>query len=477
MQKPLWYCLFFLLFHFTAKAQLRLANIFTDNMVLQQQTNAAIWGWATPGSTITLRSSWDNNLVKAKSDASGKWLAHLKTPSAGGPYEIVITDGKAIRLKNVLIGEVWLCSGQSNMEMPVKGYKGQPVTGSNDAIVRSKNPMLRLYTVPRAAHTTSQDTTKPSAWSEAAPETVSNFSATAYFFGKLLNDVINVPVGLINSSYGTSEIQSWMTVSSLKPFPEISIPAKNDTIKVPYRTPTALYNGMISGIVGYAIKGVIWYQGESNYENASQYERLLPAMVKEWRTLWSKGMQDTFSFYYAQIAPFNYSTFHPNDKRQSLNAAYLRDAQRKATQFIPRSGMAVLMDIGEENNIHPSDKRTGGERLALLALGNDYRIEGFGYKSPTYDTLIIKDTVAEVRFRGAQNWLTAYGRELKHFQIAGNDKIFYPAKTTIYRNTVRVSSPLVKAPVAVRYAFHDFVVGELFSTEGLPVSSFRTDNW
>lgn len=464
----------FLILCIAAPAQVKLASLFTDNMVLQQKTDVPVWGWDSPGTPITVTPSWDKKQYSTKTDASGKWFVKIATPSFGGPYEIIISDGKPVKLSNVLLGEVWLCSGQSNMEMPMKGFKGQPIIGSNDAILRSANKNIRIYTVPRSSVTEVQQNSKPSSWKEADPESVSNFSATAYYFGKLLNQLLNVPIGLIHSSFSGSFAQAWMNPGSLKDFPEITVPAKGDSIKFVSRTPTTLYNGMLHPIVGYAIKGAIWYQGESNYDQPDQYEKLFPAMVKQWRAEWNIG---NFPFYFAQIAPYNYAQLPPYSVGGKFNSAYLRDAQRKCSDFIPASGMAVLMDIGEEKSIHPSHKVEGGERLALLALGRTYGLKGFGFDSPAYDSVSVSGNIAEVRFKNASNWLTSYGKELSYFEIAGKDKIFYPAKAVISRNTVLVSSPQVKEPLAVRYAFKDFVVGDLFSTEGLPVSSFRTDNW
>jgi sialate O-acetylesterase len=464
----------FLLFTFSSFAQVKLPSIFTDNMVLQQQTTVKVWGWSKAGNNVTVTPSWNHKRYNAKADASGKFVLKVETPSAGGPYNITFSDGKPITLTNVLIGEVWLCSGQSNMEMPMKGFKGQPIVGSNEAILKSRNKNLRLYTLPRSSVTEPQENSKPSEWKEADPESVSNFSATAYYFGRLLSEMLNVPIGLIHSSFSGSYAEAWMTPRILEQFRDIKIPSKGDTIKAVSRTPTTLYNGMIHPIEGYGIRGAIWYQGESNYDNPDKYEVLFPAMVKEWRTLWNIG---DFPFYYAQIAPYDYLQLPPYNFGGKYNSAYLRDAQRKCVDKIPNSAMAVLMDIGEENSIHPSHKEPGGTRLALLALGKTYGLKGFGFESPAYDTLVASSGIAEVKFKNAPNWLTSYGKELSTFQIAGKDKVFYPAKAVISKSSVMVSSPQVKEPVAVRYAFKDFVVGDLYGTDGLPVSSFRTDNW
>lgn len=465
------FCLLFSLF---AVADVRLASIFTDNMVLQQKANAPIWGWADEGKSIKVKTSWNGKTYSAKADGSGKWLVRVATPGAGGPYEITISDGKAIKLKNILIGEVWICGGQSNMEMPMKGFKGQPIIGSNDAILKSKNPKIRVYTVPRSSVTELQQNSKPSVWKEANPESISNFSATGYYFGRLLNEMLDIPVGLINVSYSGSFVEAWMSPENLKQFPEVKIPAKGDTIKAVSRTPTTLYNGMLYPITGYGIKGAIFYQGESNYERPDRYEEMFPAMVKEWRSLWKQG---DFPFYYVQIAPYNYAQLPPYNKGGKFNSAYLRDAQRKSLTKIPNSAMAVVLDIGEENIIHPANKEAGGKRLALLALANTYGLKGFGFASPLYKSMSVKGSVATVSFDNAANGLTSFSKELQTFEIAGADKVFHPAKATLNGSSVSVSSPMVKEPVAVRYAFKDFVTGDLFSNEGLPASSFRTDDW
>lgn len=459
---------------FSGSSQVRLASIFTDNMVVQQKSQAPIWGWASPSSTVTINPSWTQKTYSTKADVSGKWKLSVETPAAGGPFQITISDGHPVRLNNVLAGEVWLCAGQSNMEMPMKGFKGQPIIGSNEAILKSTNKNIRVYTVPRGSVTTPQENSKPSVWKEASPESISDFSATAYYFGKDLSELLNVPIGLINVSYGGSPVESWMDASTLKAFPDIKVPAKTDSILSPNRTPTTLYNAMLHPVAGYGIKGMTWYQGESNYDRPDQYESLFPTAVQQWRSEWSMG---NFPFYYVQIAPYNYAQLPPYNAGGKYNSAYLRDAQRKALKVIPNSGMAVLMDVGEENSIHPAHKKEAGQRLALLALGKSYGLKGFGIESPSYDTLAINNAIAEVKFRNAPNWLTSYGKELSQFEIAGKDKVFYPAKAVIYRSSVMVSSPQVKEPVAVRYAFKDFSTGDLFSTEGLPVSSFRTDNW
>lgn len=471
--------LLFILFAFgnlIAEAKIVLPPFFADNMVLQQQSDVAIWGWTKAGSTVQLSCTWNKKKYGTSADANGKWKLSIATPAAGGPYEITISDGESLTLKNILIGEVWLCSGQSNMEMPMKGYRDQPIKGSNDAVFQSANNQIRLYTVPRAVKTFIQDSTRKADWQIAGSETVNNFSAVAYHFGRILQAKLNVPIGLINISYGGSSAEAWMSPEALKAFPELTIPSLADSSKVNNRTPTTLYNGMLKPFIGFTIRGCLWYQGESNNGRAEQYEKLFPAMVKQWRDEFGIG---EFPFYFAQIAPYNYrngaNATSPLDLKS--NSAFLRDAQRKSVNHIPNSGMVVLMDNGEEFNIHPADKETVGKRFSYMALGATYQLKGFAYQSPALDSLLINGSIATLKFKYVPNGLTSYGKPLTQFEIAGADKIFRPAAASIRNGTIVVSSPLVPAPVAVRYAFRDFIVGELFSTEGYPVSSFRTDEW
>ena len=281
-------------------------------------------------------------------------------------------------------------------------------------------------------------------------------------------------MALINVSYGGSPAEAFMSAESLKAFPEIAVPSATGTEKLNNKNATTLYNGMIHPVIGYTIKGCIWYQGESNYDRPDQYEKLFPAMVQLWRNEWG---QENFPFYFAQIAPYAYSNLPAGNRSEKLNSAYLRDAQRKALAVMPASGMIVLMDAGEEKSIHPANKEVVGKRFACLALGDGYAFKGFAYQSPAYDSLLITGNVATIKFKNAANGLTGFGKPITQFEIAGADKNFYSAQAVVLRGVVQLSSPQVALPVAVRYAFKDFIMGELFSTEGYPVSSFRTDDW
>lgn len=458
------------------KAELKMPAIFGNNMMLQQNTEVKLWGWGDKGKTVILTPSWSSQSYSVKVDNSGKWSVKIPTPTASyQTYTLKVSDSKNnLNFTNILVGEVWLCSGQSNMEMPMKGFKNQPILGGNEAILKSKNKNIRFITVKRTSTLTPQEDIIGE-WFEASPETVKNFSATGYYYGRLLNEMLDVPVGMILSAWGGSWIESWMSKEMLNGFHTVKLPENEEDIKEKNRTPTTLFNGMINPIAGYTIKGCIWYQGESNYDRVDEYSPLFEKMVSEWRNIWQQG---EFPFYYCQIAPYDYESIAPdNQKGGKYNSAFLREAQYKSAQVIPNSGMVVLMDIGQKNCIHPQRKQSGGERLAMMALAKTYGMEGFGYESPVYKEITVEGNKAILTFDNAPMWLTSFDKELTLFEIAGADKVFHPAKAEIKRSKIEVSSDKVPTPVAVRYAFKDFVIGDLYSTEGLPVSSFRTDNW
>lgn len=472
--KTYFFMMVFLLAQLESQAEVRLSALFTDGMVLQQQSKVPVWGWADPQTTVTLQTSWNGQKYQAKADKLGQWKIVVQTPVAGGSYQIKVSEKNVIELYDILIGEVWLCSGQSNMEMPLKGYPGQPILSSTEAMVNSRDDQLRIYTVPRNPLLQPASDSKPSVWKKVEPQSVVGFSATAYYFGRQLRKTLGVPVGLIHSSYGGSTIEAWMEASWLADQKDIKIPKQEEGLKDKNRVPTMLYNGMIHPIAGYGIRGMIWYQGESNYDRAEQYEVLFPRMVEKFRALWGNNK---LPFYFMQIAPFDYASLPPYHVGEKYNSAYLRDAQRKSLDKIPYSAMAVTMDLGEQNCIHPSHKQQSGERLAYLALHDSYGFETLNLKSPLYETLEIKGSTAILSFKDAPLGLTAYGKEIKTFEVAGKDQVFYPAEAVLKGKTIIVASLKVEEPVAVRYAFKDFVVGEVFGANGLPLSSFRTDDW
>lgn len=457
----------------TAQAEVKLPAFFSTNMVMQQQTDANLWGTAGKNKTVKIFTSWDKKTYKADADSNGAWRLQVRTPAAGGPYYITFNDGKETRLDNIMMGELWLCSGQSNMEMPMKGFKNQPVEGANDATLKSRNPNLRLFTVKRHS-TIDPQTDVTGQWFEAQPEAVREFSATAYFFGRMLQEQLNVPVGLIVTAWGGSACEAWMTAEWLKAFPAAKIPKTQDDVNASKnRTPTALYNGMLHPLIGLSMRGAIWYQGEDNYNRASTYADMFSTMVRGWRQEWGIG---DFPFYYCQIAPYEYGIITEAGK-DTINSAFLREQQLRAEAMIPNSGMAVLMDAGLRDGIHPMKKRVAGERLARLALVKTYGVNGVTAESPRYNHIEISNDTVTVFFERADMWVNCHGRyNSELFEVAGEDKVFHPAKAWVYRSKILVKSDEVSKPVAVRYAFKNYVEGDVYG-EDLPVSSFRSDNW
>jgi sialate O-acetylesterase len=449
-------------------AQVKLPAIFGDNMVLQQQTDAAIWGKAGINANVRISTSWNGKSYTARADKDGNWKTKVSTPSAGGPYTVTISESNTIVIKNVMIGEVWVCSGQSNMEMTMKGYRNQPVNGSNEYIATSSNNQIRFITIPRTMGQTPQDNFKGE-WKVCEPENVVDFSATGYFFGLMLNKILKVPVGLISTSWGGTRIEPWISETGLKKFDWLKLPDKTQPLTGTnaQQTPAVLFNAMINPIVGYGIKGAIWYQGEANRNEPAQYQQLLPGLVENWRSVWNVG---DFSFYYVQIAPYDYGP-------TGLNSAFLREAQLKASTAISNIGMACVMDTGEKDIIHPSNKKAAGDRLAFQALVKTYGKKGIVCDGPVFKEMKVEGSIARLTFDNAPNGLIDLGRELTCFEAAGANKRFYPAKAFVTNAGITIFCQSVAEIVAVRYAFKDFIVGDLFNNEGLPASSFRTDTW
>ena len=351
----------------------------------------------------------------------------------------------------------------------MKGFKQQPVEGTTEELLRCKDDQLRLFTVKRHVSLT-PEWNVTGQWSEANSASVRDFSATAYYFGRALRSALGVPVGLISTSWGGSACEAWMKADWLKAFPKVKQTiTEEDFKKLQQRCPTALFNGQLSPLVGYGMRGAIWYQGEDNVPRYDYYAELLKAMVEGWRSEWKQG---DFPFYYCQIAPYDYSLIDWKDSQ------YLREQQMKAEEMIPNARMAVLMDAGLEYGIHPRKKRQAGERLALLALANTYEVKGLP-DFAVYKEVTFQNDTAVIAFDRSKEWVyLEHGPTVSdNFEVAGQDRVFHPAsKVWVSRNRVYVISDKVKQPVAVRYAFKDWADGDLMH-DGLPVSSFRTDDW
>lgn len=638
--------------------ELKLPAIFSDNMVLQQKSSAPVWGWERPGQAVQVTGSWNNRTVNTVTDKSGKWMLKLSTPAAGGPYTLSIKSDKTISLQNVMIGEVWVCSGQSNMEMPMTGWPNTPIFKSESTIKEASNyPNIRLFNLQKKIAETPQSDCVGH-WVNSSPESVAKFSATGYFFGLELYKRLNIPVGLIMTAWGGTPSESWTSADyigkyeyfkpqmerlvnkdshkndslnqvkamadwQLKVGPDnMDLPGSaqkwmsnslNDsdwnktmipedwladpklngfggivwfrkTVEIPkewegkdlsvefgpiddmdiswindYRLgehmaadqyliprkytlpankvkagpnvivvrminimgpggingtrsqlkiypvqngddkaislagewkykmdadlaklpafptnkavfnanyPSSLYNGMINPLIPFAIKGAIWYQGESNVYDAKLYGQIFPEMVKCWRANWNQG---DFPFYYVQIAPYDYGT--------NTKSELLREAQLHSLKTIPNSGMAITMDIATISNIHPPDKENVGKRLAYWAFAKNYGFKDVAFSGPLYKSMMLEEDEIRLSFDYAKNGLEARGGELTNFEIAGRDRIFVPALAVIENNTIVVSSLKVPNPVAVRYCWSNTATPNLFNIEGLPASSFRTDDW
>lgn len=452
------------------QAEITLPAIIGNNMVLQRQSDVPLWGRAAANAQVAVTTSWNSRQYTARAGADGKWRLNIQTPAAGGPYEITFKEepegGQELKLTNILIGEVWVCSGQSNMEMPLKGFRNQPILYANDILIDAHEPLVRLFHVQRAASATeAYDCT--GSWEVSSARAAADFSAVGFQFAKQLQEILGVPVGIIQSAWGGTPIEAWTDKASIASVPGIEIPFPSDSVEAGRLVSTCLYNGMIAPIAGFGIKGFLWYQGEANRGRPEQYAQLTEAMVSGWRKQWGN---DKLPFYYVQIAPYQYPS-------HAALVPWLREAQLKAMELVPFSGMAVSLDVGSAETIHPPDKTTIAKRLLYWALANDYGMEGITCEGPAYRSMEIKENKILLTFDQVPGGLTSFDQELSSFEIAGADRQFYPAKAAIVKEGVLVQSDQVDAPVAVRYAFKDMTEGHLYNTAGLPASPFRTDDW
>ena len=473
LKKNLFFCILFV-FISNLNAQIELGPLFSDDMILQRNSQVSIWGSAKGNEKVSIISSWNNNEVFTKADNNGNWTADISTPDAGGPYEIKISSKKNIlNLTNVLIGEVWVASGQSNMQMALYGGGREPVLRSIDMIAQAKNPNIRLFTVK---HNSSNSPIKElkGKWLVSSPANVSAFSAVGYSFADYLNKVLDIPIGIINTSWGGTPAEAWTDKKTLDSNFEKSQIRNNHKDKVVQHNPSGLFNAMINPLIPFKIRGAIWYQGEGNVSRANNYTKLMNKMIEGWRSNWGQG---SFPFYFVQLAPFSYNGIN------NTASAYFREAQLHTMLQTENTGMAVTLDIGSEKTIHPPEKILVGKRLAYWALVKDYNLGGISFSGPIYKSLNINGDKVIVNFDYAQNGITSYNKAIVGFEIAGEDKIFYPANAKVIRgygsnrSKLEVSSDSVKKPVAVRYGWKNYLKGNLYNTQGLPASSFRSDNW
>ena len=465
--------LFVFLLSFSSIAQIELSNLFSDNMVLQQESHVNFWGKAKKNQELIIYASWSGKIIRTIVKDDGSWEVKIKTPSAGGPYNIQVTcDGETKTINNVLIGEVWLASGQSNMEMTLSGNNREPVNGSLDAIANSNNTKIRFFNV-KVKVSEERINDIEGEWFEANFKNTPNFSAVAYSFAKYLNQVLDIPFGIINSPKDGSVAEAWISPDVLKKITtnkELSYYAKQ-----PHNNPSVLFNGMINAIIPFTIKGVIWYQGEGNSGRYQNYMKLMNGLIKNWRDEWGLG---DFPFYFVQLAP-NGSLGQGNGTSQ----AFLREAQLRTMLSVENTGMAVTLDIGSTITNHPPEKLLIGKRLAYWALAKNYGFNSLPYSGPVYESMKVKNNKVYVNFKFAKNGVTSYGKPLSGFEIAGEDKIFYSADASIdphwsagweNRSVLTLSNKNVPNPLYIRYGWKNYIEGALYNVEGLPASSFKS---
>ncbi len=458
-----------LLFAGVAVAELKLPSIFGDHMVLQRERPVAVWGWDEAGEEVTV--TLDGKSVKTTADSQGRWQVTLPAHAAGGPFTLTIEGSQTKKLTDVLIGEVWLCSGQSNMEWPVSRS-----LNAKEEIATANHPQIRHIKIPHTPKTTPQDNVESSGWQVCSPTTVASFTAVGYFYGRNLQQQLDCPVGLIGSNWGGTRIEPWTPPVGFQSVPALKeitdklneYPTKRANGSINHQTPLALYNGMIHPLLPYSIRGAIWYQGESNNGEGMLYYEKMKALIAGWRSVWN---QPDMPFYFVQLAPFRYGRRDP----ELLPGIW--EAQLKSLT-VPHTGMAVTVDIGNVKDIHPKNKQEVGRRLALWALAKTYHKPIAVYSGPLYRSMKVEGNRIRISFDHAGSGLVSRdGKPLSWFTIAGEDKKFVEAQAEIDGESVVVSSPQVSKPVAVRFGWHDKAEPNLSNKEGLPASPFRTDQW
>jgi len=465
----------------SAQADVKLASIFGDSMVLQRELPVPVWGWAAAGEEVTVTLGDQSKKVTA--DADGRWQVKLDPLKANGEGQMLKVSGKnTIELKDVLIGEVWICSGQSNMEWPL-----QSTINANEEVAAASHPQIRLFNVPGHLTSPVAKDTCPGNWQICEPNTAGGFSAVGYFFGRRLQDELKVPIGLVGSNWGGTRIEPWTSPAGFQSVPELKaiadqVAAYKEDTKVEGGSPSAIYNAMVHPLAPFAMRGAIWYQGESNGGEGESYYHKTQALVNGWRELFNPDL----AFYWVQLANFQ----NPNDNPEGGDGwAKLREAQRKSLN-IKHTGMAVIIDIGEAGDIHPRNKQDVGSRLAQWALNQTYGMKNVVPSGPLYKSHKAEGGSIRVSFDhvggglvvgkkdGLTPLLVVKDGKLERFAIAGADKKWHWAEATIDGGGVVVKSSEVAEPVAVRYAYSMNPTGaNLYNIEGIPASPFRTDDW
>jgi sialate O-acetylesterase len=453
-------------------ATIKLPDIIGEGMVLQQNSRVRLWGEARSEAMVTVKTSWSKKMWQTTSRKDGQWSIWIDTSK--GSYksqQIEISDGMPLKLNNVLLGEVWLCSGQSNMEMPLRGYPNSPVANGNEAIATSGQwrGKIHFVSIPWTETLQPQDRCKGK-WVEAEPDNAQWFSAIAYHYAIMLNSALDVPIGVISCCWGGSTLEGWLPENILSGYPDIDLDKAKSKKGMQCLRPMIMYNGMLYPLHWYTIKGFLWYQGESNVDKYKVYSQRLVTLIRHWRSLWGLG---DIPFYYVEIAPYDYA--------DNLDAARFRESQFQAQFMVPQSGMVCindLVELYEHPCIHPKNKESVGKRLAYMALSETYHIKGIQCRGPEYQSMEIKDSTAILTFKNADDGFNRL-TDIKGFEIAGDDKVFYPAKAEVLfdEHKVKVSSEHVARPASVRYCFHNFMLGNIGNNKEFPMVPFRTDNW
>jgi sialate O-acetylesterase len=440
---------------------IRVPNIIGSHMVLQQKSDVKIWGWGAPGENVTIHTNWDTTTYTATTQSSAKWILTIKTPAAGGPYTITIKGNNEIVLEDVLIGEVWVCSGQSNMEWSAD----QGLTESKEEAPNANNKNIRLFYVSKSTSEYPQENVDGH-WMVCSPEEMIHFSAIGYFYGKNLEAALHTPIGLINSNWGGTPAETWTPKEIVMQSDALIEAAKKQNV-TPWWSHRIgdTFNAMIAPLTNFSIAGVIWYQGESNTGTYYTYEELFTKMIGSWRAKWNAN----FPFYFVQIAPFHYEA--------NNIGALLRETQTGSSQY-PNTGMVVVSDlVPDTNNIHPTLKKEVANRLAKLALKKTYKKIETVVEGPQYVSHHIEKDKIAIELNNIGSGLICKDKELSNFEIAAEDRVFYPAVAKIVADKIIVSNKNISKPVAVRYAFKNTAIGNVFNKEGLPLNLFRTDAW
>lgn len=465
-----------------AQAKVRLPHLISDNMVLQQNTDVRLWGWDDPGKEVTVSVSWRTQTYKAKTRKDGKWMVKVHTPAASyTPLSVAFDDGETVILNGVLSGEVWVCAGQSNMEMPVKGFGNCPVEGYNEEVLQARRYKgVHYVKVPSVMSMTPLEDADCE-WREVGPGTVGDASATGYFFAQVLNNTLDVPVGLVMANKGGTRVESWLTRDNLQKHTNEPL----DTMGIvnghewDYHRQLVWGNGTFNPILNYTVKGIIYYQGCSNVgDPGNQYSERLQLLVEQWREQFGLG---EIPFYFVEIAPYHY------DDVEGDNGARLREQQYIASTKIPNCGLVCTNDLAypyETTQIHPAQKKPVGQRLALLALNQTYGMGDVWCKSPSFKDMRIDGSTVHIHLKDDYGSISRF-EDIQGFEMAGPDRVFHPATAVHFwqpgggewDETIKITCPDVEKPVAIRYCFKNFQLGNLKNGAGLPLFPFRTDEW